>query len=57
MNFLKFLTVLLSITLFSNQGYAKETKYSCKPKSAAAVRSMVYKFLKLLEKKNQSKLP
>ncbi len=39
MNFLKFLTILLSITLFSNQSYAKETKYSCKPKSAAAVRS------------------
>ena len=39
MNILKFLPILLSIILFSANSYAKETKYSCKPKSAAAVRS------------------
>ena len=39
MNILKFLLVLSSIILFSANSYAKETKYSCKPKSAAAVRS------------------
>ena len=35
----KYILILLSITLFSVNSYAKETKYSCKPKSAAAVRS------------------
>ena len=35
----KFLSILLSIVLLSSQSYAKETKYTCKPKSAAAVRS------------------
>ena len=39
MNLLKFLTVFLSITFLSTLSHAKETKYSCKPKSAAAVRS------------------
>ena len=39
MTIFKFLTVLLSIIFFSSHGYAKETKYSCNPKSAAAVRS------------------
>ena len=39
MTIFKFLTVLLSIIFFSTHGYAKETKYSCNPKSAAAVRS------------------
>ena len=36
---LKYLLISLSIILFSINTYAKETKYSCKPKSAAAVRS------------------
>ena len=36
---LKYLFILLSILLFSFSSYAKETKYNCKPKSAAAVRS------------------
>ena len=36
---LKFLLISLSIILFSINSYAKETKYNCKPKSAAAVRS------------------
>ena len=36
---LKYLLISLSIILFSISSYAKETKYSCKPKSAAAVRS------------------
>ena len=36
---LKYLIILFSIILFSVNSYAKETKYSCKPKSAAAVRS------------------
>ncbi len=36
---LKYLFVSLSIFLFSVNSYANETKYSCKPKSAAAVRS------------------
>ena len=35
----KYILILLSIILFSVNAYAKETKYSCKPKSAAAVRS------------------
>lgn len=35
----KYILILLSINLFSVNSYAKETKYSCKPKSAAAVRS------------------
>ena len=36
---LKYLSIALSIILLSSQSFAKETKYSCKPKSAAAVRS------------------
>ena len=36
---LKYLLISLSIIMFSISSYAKETKYSCKPKSAAAVRS------------------
>ena len=36
---LKYILVSFSIILFSLNSYAKETKYSCKPKSAAAVRS------------------
>ena len=35
----KLLSILLSIVLLSSQSFAKETKYTCKPKSAAAVRS------------------
>ena len=35
----KYILILLSIILFSVNSFAKETKYSCKPKSAAAVRS------------------
>ena len=35
----KYILILVSIILFSVNSYAKETKYSCKPKSAAAVRS------------------
>ena len=35
----KILSILLSIVLLSSQSFAKETKYTCKPKSAAAVRS------------------
>ena len=35
----KYILILLPIILFSVNSYAKETKYSCKPKSAAAVRS------------------
>ena len=35
----KYILILLSIILFSVNSYAKETKYICKPKSAAAVRS------------------
>ena len=36
---LKYLLISLSLLLFSFSSYAKETKFSCKPKSAAAVRS------------------
>ncbi|MDA8687521.1 hypothetical protein OAS37_06685 [Alphaproteobacteria bacterium] len=36
---LKYLSIALSIILLSSHSFAKETKYSCKPKSAAAVRS------------------
>ena len=36
---LKYILISFSIILFSLHSYAKETKYSCKPKSAAAVRS------------------
>ena len=36
---IKYLLISLSIIMFSISSYAKETKYSCKPKSAAAVRS------------------
>lgn len=39
MTVLKYFLVFLSISLFSNNVWAKETKYSCKPQSAAAVRS------------------
>ena len=35
----KYIFISISIILFSFNSYAKETKYSCKPKSAAAVRS------------------
>ena len=35
----KYILILLSIILFTVNSYAKETKYSCKPKNAAAVRS------------------
>ena len=35
----KYILISFSIILFSSHSYAKETKYSCKPKSAAAVRS------------------
>ena len=35
----KYILTSLSIILLSVNSYAKETKYSCKPKSAAAVRS------------------
>jgi len=35
----KYILILVSIILFSVNSYAKETKYSCNPKSAAAVRS------------------
>ena len=35
----KYILISFSIILFSLHSYAKETKYSCKPKSAAAVRS------------------
>ena len=41
----KYILILLSIILFSVT-YAKETKYSCKPKSAAAVRSNGIQVLK-----------
>ena len=37
MTILKYFLVFLSISLFSNNLLAKETKYSCKPQSAAAV--------------------
>ena len=36
---LKFFSILISLLLLSSQSFAKETKYTCKPKSAAAVRS------------------
>ena len=36
---LKYLLISGSILLFSFSSYANETKYNCKPKSAAAVRS------------------
>ena len=39
MTILKYVLVFLSISLFSSNVFAKETKYSCKPQSAAAVRS------------------
>ncbi|MDA9674199.1 hypothetical protein N9T99_00205 [Alphaproteobacteria bacterium] len=39
MTILKYFLVFLSISLFSNNLLANETKYSCKPQSAAAVRS------------------
>ena len=35
----KILSIIISIMLLSSQSFAKETKYACKPKSAAAVRS------------------
>ena len=35
----KYIFILLSVILFSVNSYAKETKYSCKPKSAAAMGS------------------
>ena len=35
----KILSIIISIMLLSSQSFAKETKYTCKPKSAAAVRS------------------
>ena len=35
----KLLSIIISIVLLSSQSFAKETKYTCKPKSAAAVRS------------------
>ena len=35
----KYILISLSIILFSVNSYAKETKYRCKPKSAAAIRS------------------
>jgi hypothetical protein len=39
MSVLKYIVVFLSISLFTSNILAKETNYSCKPKSAAAVRS------------------
>ena len=39
MSVLKYILVFLSISVFSSNILAKETSYSCKPKSAAAVRS------------------
>ena len=39
MTIFKYFLVFLSISLFSGNVLAKETKYSCKPQSAAAVRS------------------
>ena len=36
---LKYFSILISMLLLSSQSFAKETKYTCKPKSAAAVRS------------------
>jgi len=39
MTIFKYFLVFLSISLFSSNVLAKETKYSCKPQSAAAVRS------------------
>ena len=39
MFFLKYILISLSIIMLSVNSYAKETMYSCKPKSAAAVRS------------------
>ncbi|MBL6680438.1 MAG: hypothetical protein ISQ39_06560 [Alphaproteobacteria bacterium] len=36
---LRYLSIILSIVLLSSPSFAKETKYTCKPKSAAAVRS------------------
>jgi len=36
---LRYLSIILSIILLSSPSFAKETKYTCKPKSAAAVRS------------------
>ena len=39
MTVFKYLLTFLSISLFSSNILAKETLYSCKPKSAAAVRS------------------
>ena len=44
---LKYLLISLSISLFSFSSYAKETKYNCKPKSAAAVRSNGIKVFKI----------
>ena len=39
MTIFKYFLVFLSISLFSSNVLAKETKYSCKPQSAASVRS------------------
>ena len=39
MSVLKYILIIISISLLSNNLFAKETSYSCKPKSAAAVRS------------------
>ena len=51
---LKYFSILISMLLLSSQSFAKETKYTCKPKSAAAVRSngiQVFKIRELLKKK------
>ena len=49
---LKYILISLSIVLFSVNSYAKETKYSCKPKSAAAVRSNGIQVFKISGKEN-----
>ena len=36
---LKYFSIIILMLLLSSQSFAKETKYTCKPKSAAAVRS------------------
>ena len=53
---LKYFSILISMLLLSSQSFAKETKYTCKPKSAAAVRSnciQVFKIRQLLKNKNE----
>jgi hypothetical protein len=53
---LKYLSIALSIILLSSQSFAKETKYSCKPKVLPPFVQTGFKSLKLQVKKNLLRL-